>query len=185
MRAAVGAAALGVLVVGASLAAPDRARGADPARDEPAGAIATPMAEPSPAAGRVVYRASRVASFESLGVTMIACRHRDPGPRMLAVEFFDAQGKPVTLFGPSLVPRWLPGKKLLFVSDPTYFRNRDIIDMRVAHLASGTARIISDARILHCRAKMRFDAGAGRPSYVRGVGLYRAGVGATPVPVEW
>ena len=70
MRAAVVCVLLRLLVPGAVLAA-------------------TPVPEPSPAVGRVVYRATRVASFESLGVTMIACRHRDPGPRMIAVEFFD------------------------------------------------------------------------------------------------
>jgi len=146
---------------------------------------ATPVPEPSPAVGRVVYRATRVASFESLGVTMIACRHRDPGPRMIAVEFFDPAGKRVTLFGPNGTQSWAPGKKLLFVSDPTYFRARDVMDMRVSHLAGGTARVVSDARILHCRGKIRFDPGARRASYTRSIGLYRVTPGAIPPSVEW
>lgn len=170
MRAAVGAAALRLLF---QLILPGIALGA------------TPIPEPSPAVGRVVYRATKVASFESLGITMIACRHRDPEPRMIAVEFFEPDGKRVSLFGPNGLPRWAPGKKLLFVSDPTYFRHRDVIDMRVAHLPDGTARIVSDARILHCRGKIRFDAGVGRPSYMRSIGLYRVTPGATPPSVEW
>ena len=146
---------------------------------------ATPVSEPSPAVGRVVYRATKVASFESLGVTMIACRHRDPGPRMISLEFFDADGKRVSVFGPTALQRWEPGKKLLFVSDPTYFRNRDVIDMRLGHLSTGTARIVSDARILHCRGQIRFDPGVGRPSSMRSIGLYRVTPGATPPSVEW
>jgi hypothetical protein len=146
---------------------------------------ATPIPEPSPAVGRVVYRAAKVASFESLGVTMIACRHRDPGPRMITIEFYATNGTRVPVFGPTGLQRWEPGKKLLFVSDPTYFHKRDVVDMRVGHLAAGTARIVSDARILHCRGQIRFDPGAGRPSYMRSIGLYRVSPGATPPSVEW
>jgi len=162
-------------LIAASTAA--RAAEASPA------ALATPVPEPSPAVGRVAYHASKVASFESLGVTMIACRHRDPAPRMVSVEFFDPAGNRVALFGPNTIPSWAPGKKLLFVSDPTYFPKRDIIDMRVGHLSGGTARIVSDARAIHCIAKIRFDAGVGRPSYIRSVGLYREG--RAPAPVDW
>ena len=146
----------------------------------------TPIPEPSPAFGRVVYRASKAASFESLGVSMIACRHRDPAPRTLGVEFYDRLGKKVSLFGPNVIPNWPAGKKIVFVSDPTYFKNRvDVIDVRVGHLADGTARIISDARVIHCLGKIRFDPGAFAKSYSRSLGLYREGVGATPVPVVW
>lgn len=177
MRTAIGAAALSLLA--ALIAASTAARAAEPS---PA-AVATPVPEPSPAVGRVVYRASKVASFESLGVTMIACRHRDPAPRMISVEFFDQAGNRVALFGPNTIPSWAPGKKLLFVSDPMYFQKRDVIDMRVGHLSGGTARIVSDARAIHCLAKIRFDAGVGRPSYIRSVGLYREG--RAPAPVDW
>ena len=48
---------------------------------------------------RVIYRAAKVAGFESLGVTMIACRHRDPVPRRFAVQFFDRAGRQVSTFG--------------------------------------------------------------------------------------
>lgn len=177
MRTAIGAAALSLLA--GLVAASTAARAAEPS---PA-AVATPVPEPSPAVGRVVYRASKVASFESLGVTMIACRHRDPAPRMISVEFFDQAGNRVALFGPNTIPSWAPGKKLLFVSDPMYFQKRDVIDMRVGHLSGGTARIVSDARAIHCLAKIRFDAGVGRPSYIRSVGLYREG--RAPAPVDW
>jgi len=179
VRTAIGAAALSLLA--GLIAASTAARAVEPS---PA-AVTTPVPEPSPAVGRVAYHASKVASFESLGVTMIACRHRDPAPRMISVEFFDPAGNRVTLFGPNTIPSWAPGKKLLFVSDPTYFQKRDIIDMRVGHLSGGTARIVSDARAIHCIAKIRFDAGAGRPSYIRSVGLYRERPGATPAPVDW
>jgi hypothetical protein len=148
-------------------------------------ATPTPIPEPSPAFGRVVYRASKAASFESLGISVIACRHRDPGPRTVGVEFFDRRGNKVGVFGPHVIPDWPPGKKIVFVSDSTYFKNRGVIDVRVGHLADGTARIISDARVIHCLAKIRFDPGARLKSYSRSMGLYREGVGATPVPVEW
>src|SRR5204862_8170384 len=52
-------------------------------------ATPSPVPEPPPPFGHVVYRAARVAGFESLGITMIACRHRDPVPRRFAVQFFD------------------------------------------------------------------------------------------------
>ncbi len=169
-----------VLAVSLCIALPARAR-AD------ASPVATPTAvpEPPPSFGRVAYRASKAASFESLGVAMIACRHRDPQPRRIGVEFFDYLGRKVALFGPGVAFPWPPGKKIVFVSDNTYFLGREVIDMRVSHFSEGTARIISDARIIRCLAKMRFDPGARAKSYLRGVGLYREGVGATPVPVQW
>jgi hypothetical protein len=175
-RRGVCAAALGVLLLALLVSA--RA-------DNVPVATLTPIPEPQPPFGRVVYRASKAASFESLGISMIACRHRDQGPRTLGVEFFDRLGRKVSVFGPSVVPNWPPNKKIVFVSDPTYFKHRDVIDVRVSHLADGTARIISDAHVIHCRAKIRFDPGAGAKSYSRSMGLYREGVGATPVPVGW
>lgn len=145
----------------------------------------TRVPEPPPPIGRVVYRASKVGSYESLGVPVIACRHRDPAPRTIAVEFFDQLGRKVLVFGASTVPNVPPGKKVVFVSDATHYQNRDVVNIRLAHFGDGTARVLSDARILHCMAKMRFDPGARYSSYWRGMGLYREGVGATPLPVDW
>jgi hypothetical protein len=157
--------------------------GATPARTPPP--TPTPVPEPPPAFGRVVYRASKVGSFESLGVPVIACRHRDPAPRTIGVEFFDRLGRKVLVFGANVIPNVPRGKKIVFVSDATYFPKRDVVDVRVGHFGDGTARIISDARIIHCLARMRFDPGALTPSYWRSAGLYREGVGATPVRVDW
>jgi hypothetical protein len=166
-----------VLIAGATLGAATPMRSPQP--------TTTPVPEPPPTVGRVVYRASKVGSYESLGVPVVACRHRDPVPRTIAVEYFDRLGKTVRLFGANVVPNVGRGKKIVFVSDVTYYRNRDVIDMRVAHFVDGTGRVLSDARIIHCMAKMRFDPGALHPTYWRSMGLYRAGAGATPVPVEW
>lgn len=147
--------------------------------------IVTAVPEPPPAFGRVVYRASKAASFETLGVVVIACRHRDPERHRFALEFFDRAGKKVSLFGPSVVPNVPAGKKIVFVTEGTHFRNRDVIDVRAGHFTDGTARVLSDARIVHCMGRMRFDPGARAKTYWRSVGLYRDGVGATPVPVDW
>jgi hypothetical protein len=145
----------------------------------------TPVPEPPPAFGRVVYRASKAASYESLGVPMIMCRHRDHGARTIAVEFFDRLGKKVSVFGPTVVPNVPPDKKIVFVSDAMHFPKRDVINMRVGHFTDGTARVVSDARIIHCMAKMRFDPGALAKTYWRSMGLYRPTIGATPAPVDW
>ena len=135
--------------------------------------------EPAPPFGAVIYRAGKVASFESLGVVVIACRHRDPVPRSFAVEFFDRSGKRVSVFGPHRVDGVPAGKKIVFVSEATYFRNRDVINVRVGHFGPGSARVISDARIVRCLGKMRFDPGALHPTYWRGMGLVREGM---PMP---
>lgn len=145
----------------------------------------TPVPLPPPPFGHVVYRASRAGSYESLGVPVIACRHRDPGPRKIGVEFFERLGKKVGVFGPDTLPNVPPGKKVIFVSEAGHYRNRDVVVVRVGHFGDGTARVVSDARIIHCMARMRFDPGALAPTYWRSMGLYREGTGATPVPVEW
>ena len=145
----------------------------------------TPVPLPPPPFGRVVYNASRAGSYESLGVPVIACRHRDPAPRKIGVEFFERLGKKVSVFGPDTVPNVPPGKKIIFVSDAGGYRQRDVVIVRVGHFGDGTARVVSDARIIHCMAKMRFKPGVLVPTYWRGMGLYRADTGATPVPVDW
>ena len=143
--------------------------------------------EPPVPFGAVIFRAGKVGSFESLGVTVIACRHRDPVPRRIAVQFFDLEhgNVQVSVFGPHVAEAVPAGKKVVFVSDGTYFKNRDVIDVRVAHLARGTARVVSDARIVRCMGKMRFDPGALLPSRWTGTGMVREGVGATPAPEPW
>lgn len=139
--------------------------------------------EPPLPLGAVIYRASEIVSLESLGVTVIACRHRDPVPRNFAVDFFDPAGKQVSVFGPSSAHRVPAGKKIVFVSDSYYFQKRDVIDVRLAHLPSGTARIASDARTVRCQGKIRFDGGARAPSYWRDIGLVRAGALPAPEPL--
>lgn len=140
----------------------------------------TPMPEPTPPFGRVVYRAARVASFESLGVTMIACRHRDPEPRQFQLQFFTPLGSPVSMGNrrASTVPA---GKKVLFVTDSLHFARRpDVTNLSLGHLPNGTARVISDATTLRCIGKMRFDGGARLQSWRDEIGLVRAGM---PLPV--
>jgi hypothetical protein len=145
--------------------------------------VPTKLSEPAPAFGKVVYRAAKVGSFESLGVTVIACRHRDPAPRRFAVEFFDPLGNKMTLFGASVIPNVPAGKKIVFVTDATHHRNRDVIDVRASHLGGGTARVISDARVVHCTSKMRFDPGPRAKTYWRSTGLHREGAAAPSV--DW
>jgi hypothetical protein len=145
----------------------------------------TATAEPPVPFGRVIYRAAKAASFESLGVTVIACRHFDPGPRQFTVDFFAPDGKKVGMFGPYIAGDVPPGKKVVFVTDATYFRKRDVFDVRLGHLTGGPARVISDAKIVRCMGKIRFDAGVHIPSRWDTIGFYRAGVGATPAPVGW
>ncbi len=150
----------------------------------------TAVPEPPPAFGRVIYRAVKAGSYESLGIAMIMCRHRDREPRRFAFELFDMYGNKVTLFATSVVPSVPPGRKIVFVTDGTPFRNpdakvRDLYDVRAAHMSGGVARVISDATIVHCMGKMRFDPGVGAKTYWRSMGIYREGVGATPAPVDW
>jgi hypothetical protein len=146
---------------------------------------ATPVPPPPPTFGHIVYKASRAGSYESLGVPVIACRHRDPAPRKITVEFFDHMGKKVSIFGADTLPSVPPGKKVIFASEIGHFRNRDVVAVRVGHFSDGTARVVTDARIIHCMAKMLFDPGPSVPSYWRGMGLHREGTGATPEAVDW
>ncbi len=141
----------------------------------------SPLPEPPVPFGRVIYRASRVAGFESLGITMIACRHRDPVPRRFAVQFFDRSGRPISTFGN--IPASAPtpaGRKVVFVTDGLPFAGDDVLNLRLGHLPVGTARVVSDATIVHCVGKMRMDGGLRSPSYRDEIGLVRDGV---PLPV--
>lgn len=162
-----------------------------PAPSPPASSAApttrpSPLPEPSPAFGRVIYRAARVAGFEALGVAMIACRHRDPVPRRFAVQFFDRTGRVVSTFGAVTSPPTPAGKKVVFVTDGTPFTRRDdVLNVRLGHLALGTARVVSDARIVHCVGKMRMDAGMRTPSYRDEIGLVRAGTPLPSLPTVW
>jgi hypothetical protein len=135
-----------------------------------------PLPEPSPPFGRVIYRAAKAASFESLGVTMIACKHRDPLPRTFAVQFFDRAGRPISAFGPPHSAPTPAGKKVVFVTDGKHFATRDdVTNVRLGHLAVGTARVVSNARIVRCIGKARMDGGERLPSYREEIGLVRAG----------
>lgn len=137
---------------------------------------ATPRPEPSPSFGRVVYRAARVAGFESLGITMIACRHRDAVPRRFAVQFFEPDGRPASMLGETDTPPVPAGTKVVFVTDGMPFANRpDVRNVRLGHLSIGTARVVSDARVVHCIGKMRMDGGRNAPSYRDEIGLVRDG----------
>jgi len=133
--------------------------------------------------GRVIYRAVRAGSFESLGITMIACRHRDPVPRRFMVEFFERSGRQVTTFGPN-VAEVAAGEKVFFVTDARYFKNRKITDVRLGHLTGGPATITSNAEIVRCHGKIRLDGGIGHPSRRGEIGLYREGETPPPRP-EW
>jgi hypothetical protein len=135
----------------------------------------TRVPESPPRLGRVIYRAAKVAGFESLGVTMIACRHRDPVPRRFAVDFFDDRGRPVSVFGAASSEPTPAGTKVLFVTDGMPFGGRAVVDVRLGHLGIGTARVLSDARIVHCVGKMRMDGGAHAASARDEIGLVRAG----------
>ncbi len=147
----------------------------------------TPVPEPTVPFGRVVYRAARVAGFESLGVTMIACRHRDPEPRRFTVQFFDPLGRPISMFGVGRVTSPLPaGKKVVFVTDGMPFARRaDVTNVGLGHLPMGTARVVSDATIVHCIGKLRLDAGARSPSWRDEIGLVRAGMPFPSLPPQW
>jgi hypothetical protein len=145
----------------------------------------TPIPEPTPAFGRVVYRAARAASFESLGVTMIACRHRDAEPRRFVLQFFDPLGRPISMANRSVatIP---PGKKILWVTDLMHFERRpDVTSLGIAHLSRGTARVVSDATIVHCVGKIRFDAGARMPSWRDEIGLTREGLPLPTMSPYW
>jgi hypothetical protein len=136
----------------------------------------TPIPEPPLPFGRVIYRAVKAAAFESLGVTMIACRHRDPVPRRFMVQFFDPSGRQITSFASIREsPPIPPGKKVLFVTDGLNFPNRDVLNLRLGHLSGGPARVISDAEIVHCIGKIRMDGGAKSPSYRDDIGFVREG----------
>ena len=144
-------------------------------------AAPTPAPEPAVPFGRVIYRAAKVAGFESLGVTMIACRHRDPVARRFAVQFFDRAGRQISTFGN--IPASPPtpaGKKTVFVTDGTHFEGDDVLNLRLGHLSIGTARVVSDAEIVHCVGKIRMDAGARSPNYRDEIGFVREG---QPLPV--
>jgi hypothetical protein len=151
-----------------------------------AAAASTPMPEPSAAFGRVIYRAARIAGFESLGVTMIACRHRDAVPRRFAVQFFDPAGRVLSTFGNIAASPPIPaGKKVVFVTDGLPFVGRDVLNLRLGHVALGTARVVSDAVLVHCVGKMRMDGGLGSPSYRDEIGLVRAGAPLPVLPSIW
>ncbi len=157
------------------------------------GAVAPGRAEPPPRLpsdidtlvpnGRVIYRAVRAGSFESLGITVIACRHRDPVPRRFMVEFFERSGRKVTTFG-GHVAEVPAGEKLIFVTDSRYFKNRKVTDVRLGHLTGGPAVITSNAEIVRCQGKIRLDGGIGHPSRRGEIGLYREGETPPPRP-EW
>jgi len=106
-------------------------------------AASTPVAEPPVPFGRVVFRAARIAGLKSLGITMIACRHRDPVPRRFAVQFFDPSGRLASTFGN--IPASPPtpaGKKVVFVTDGMPFEGDDVLNLRLGHVPRGTARVI-------------------------------------------
>ena len=149
-------------------------------------AAPTPLPEPAVPFGRVIYRAAKVAGFESLGVTMIACRHRDPLPRRFAVQFFDRADRQVSTFGnlPASPPT-PAGKKVVFVTDGMHFEGDDVLDLRLGHLSIGTARVVSDAEIVHCVGKIRMDGGARSPSYRDEIGFVRAGEPLPVLPDVW
>lgn len=157
-----------------------------------AGARAS-FADPTPAAteppvpfGRVVYRAARVAGLESTGITMIACKHRDAVPRRFAVQFFDPSGRQVSQFGNIPASPAPAGKKVTFVTDGMWFKNRpDVSNLRLGHLQRGTARVISDATVVRCIGRMRMDGGLGSPSYRDEIGLVRAGQPLPDLPKYW
>src|SRR5262249_11496735 len=89
-------------------------------------------------------------------------------------------GQPVpTLANFTASPPTPAGKKVLFVTDGLPFAGRDVLNLRLAHLALGTARVVSDARVLRCIGKMRMDGGARTPSYRDEIGLVRDGM---PLP---
>lgn len=160
--------------------------GSAAATPSPSTPPASPRPEPSPPFGRVVYRAARIAGFESLGIVMIACRHRDPVPRRFAVQFFDPAGRPVSTFGTSVSPPVAAGAKVLFVTDGRPFSNRpDVTNVRLGHLALGTARVVSDAVVVRCVGKMRMDAGLRAPSYRDEIGLVREGEPLPVLPNAW
>lgn len=150
------------------------------------GSAPTPLPEPPVPFGRVIYRAARVAGFESLGVTMIACRHRDPTPRRFAVQFFDRAGRLQQTFGNVNASAPTPaGKRVVFVTDGLAFPGRDVLNLRLGHLAIGTARVVSDAVVVHCIGKMRMDGGEGTPSYRDEIGLVRDGAPLPVLPSVW
>jgi hypothetical protein len=146
----------------------------------------SPRPEPAVPFGRVIYRAARVAGFESLGITMIACRHRDPVPRRFAVQFFDRAGQLMQTFGNiAASPPTPAGKKVVFVTDGMPFAARDVLNLRLGHLSIGTARVVSDAVVVRCIGKMRMDGGVGSPSYRDEIGLVRAGAPLPALPATW
>ncbi|MCC6765725.1 MAG: hypothetical protein IT293_13790 [Deltaproteobacteria bacterium] len=174
----VGRAAVAIVAWVAAAAAPSPA--------PPLAARPSPLPEPAPAFGRVIYRAARVGGFEQTGVTMIACRHRDPERRRFAVQFFDRTGRVVSSFGATTSPPTPAGKKVLFVTDGVPFTRRgDVLNVRLGHLALGTARVVSDARVVHCVGKMRMDGGLRLPSYRDEIGLVRAGTLLPALPATW
>jgi hypothetical protein len=149
-------------------------------------------AQPSPAGadppvpfGKVIYRATKAASFESLGVTVIMCRHFDPGPRRFAVDFHGPDGKKIGMFGPSVAYDVPPGKKVVFVGDGRYYRDRDVIDFRLGHFTGGPGRVISDAERVKCMGKIRMDAGMRAPSKFMGIGFHREGEPPPPEEEVW
>lgn len=146
----------------------------------------SPVPEPPAPFGRVVYRAARVAGLESLGITMIACRHRDRVPRRFAVQFFARDGRPVSTFGNvAASPPTPAGKKVVFVTDGMPFAGDDVLDLRLGHLPIGTARVVSDAVVVHCVGKMRMDGGLRLPSYRDEIGLVREGQPLPELPRFW
>lgn len=137
---------------------------------------ATPVAEPPPPFGRVVYRATKVGSFESLGVLVIRCRQKDGVPRRLQVDVFTTSGRPVPFFGTNRIDPWPSGAATTIVGDGRYYQNRpDVRSMRLGHLTAGTARVVSDARMIRCQGRMRFDGGWGLRTKWDGIGFAREG----------
>jgi hypothetical protein len=146
----------------------------------------SPTPEPTPPFGRVVYRIAKAASFESLGVMMIACRHRDPVPRRFAVEFWTDQGRRVQSFGQWSTGPVPAGKKVVFVGDGMHFANRpDVLDFQLGHFSIGAGWIASDARVVHCIGKIRMDGGVRQPSYREEIGLVRAGEPLPDLARSW
>jgi hypothetical protein len=164
-----------VVVVTAMAVVAVRARAASPSAAE----------APQPIPSTVVYRASKVASFESLGVTMVACRHADSQPRTIALDFRDPADKKVSVFGFSARPAIARGQKVLFVTDSMHFKHREVVDVRLGHLPRGTLRVFSDARRIKCMGRIRFDPGPGAPTKWRGIGLVREGIVVSPGPDPW
>jgi len=94
-----------------------------------------------------------------------------------ATGLSDLAGNPAEEGSPSVAS---PFRAVVFVTDGLPFVGRDVLNIRLGHLGTGTARVVSDAVIVHCIGKMRMDGGPGSPSYRDEIGLVRDGM---PLPV--